>query len=41
MNEETKEEMFNKDDETIDPITDQNNEEIIDESLEQTTDPIL
>ena len=41
MNEEIKEEIFNKDDELIDPITDQNNEEIIDESLEQTTDPIL
>ena len=41
MNEEIKEEIFNKDDELIDPITDQNNEEIIDESLEQTTDPLL
>lgn len=41
MNEEIKQEIFNKDDELIDPITDQNNEEIIDESLEQTTDPIL
>ena len=41
MNEETKEEMFNKDDETIDPIIDQNNEEIIDEKLEQSTDPLL
>ena len=41
MNEEIKEEIFNKDDELIDPITDQNNEEIIDESLEQTTNPLL
>lgn len=41
MNEEIKQEIFNKDDELIDPITDQNNEEIIDESLEQTTDPLL
>ena len=41
MNEETKEEMFNKDDETIDPIIDQNNEEIIDETLEQNIDPLL
>ena len=41
MNEEIKEELFNKDDELIDPITDQNNELIIDETLEQTTDPLL
>jgi len=41
MNEEIKEEIFNKDDELIDPITDQNNEVIIDETLEQTTDPLL
>ena len=41
MNEETKEEMLNKDDETIDPIIDQSNEEIIDETLEQSTDPLL
>lgn len=41
MNEEIKQEIFNKDDELIDPITDQNNEVIIDETLEQTTDPLL
>ena len=41
MNEEIKQEIFNKDDELIDPITDQNNEVIIDEILEQTTDPLL
>ncbi|MBC8225875.1 MAG: nucleotide exchange factor GrpE [Gammaproteobacteria bacterium] len=41
MNEEIKQEIFNKDNELIDPITDQNNEEIIDETLEQKTDPLL
>ena len=41
MNEEIKQEIFNKDEELIDPITDQNNEEIIDGTLEQTTNPLL
>jgi len=41
MNEEIKEELFNKADETIDPIIDKNNEEIIDETLEQNIDPLL
>tara|TARA_B110000438_G_scaffold263555_1_gene275621 strand:+ start:67 stop:642 length:576 start_codon:yes stop_codon:yes gene_type:complete len=41
MNEEIKQEIFNKDDEITDSITNQDNEEIIDENLEQIIDPLV